>query len=285
MSRKTILIANLGVNWAVKGEKNSSRAKQMVYEAVQSGADAICVPYLSAEHYFADPEMAEKMAGYDMTEEVFSAILEAAASQRVAIWVTPYYYKDIRYLELKDVDGYHIPNGSLEYWPLLKAIKKTEKPVMLSTGHASLDEVEAAIEALDQENQDITVLHSTGGLPTSARDSQIFRILDLIEEFTPLFVGYESFTSTEGSFMDILALTFMPDILMRRFDLEDALGVETEYSLSPSMLAELRWIIDEMQNIRSPELYGNSGLTQSDYHAREKTHRCEKGDYLVPSKR
>jgi sialic acid synthase SpsE len=282
------VIANLGINWFSKGEPEE-RAQALVEGAKEAGVHGVCIPYLRSENLYANQEIVKKIAQYDMTDSLFALIARWAERAGLEIWVTPYWWKDVKFMEEHNVDGYHVPNGSLGYTPLLEAIRKTERPVMVSTGFATMPEISDAVDFLAENrsihNLDLTLLHSTGAMPTPLHEVQLRVILDLIEEFYPVEVGYEPFTHHESHFLDYIAMAYYPSVVMRRFDLEDRQGLETEYSLDPHQLKALVLTAEGLESIRDSELYEDTEFVKGDWHARRKQLRCANSDYLIPSER
>ena len=171
----------------------------------------------------------------------------------------------------------------------MKAVADTGKPVMLSTGFATFEEVTTAIETLlaNHESGDapeLTVLHSTGGMPTPSADAQLRRILDLADEFFPLYAGYESFLNGDNVILDYISMAYNPAIIMRRIDLDDRKGVETEYSLVPEQMRRLVESAVAMEWVNNPQYYADE-FTESDFDARIKRRRCKESDYLLPPER
>ena len=76
-------------------------------------------------------------------------------------------------------------------------------------------------------------------------------------------------------------MAYRPAVIMRRIDLADTKGVETEYSLSPVQFRELAEIAGAMQLISNPEYYSET-FTESDFDARLKQMRCKETNYLLP---
>lgn len=276
------LIANIGINWWTKGDKKQ-RGLDLIDVAHKNGAHAICVPYLRADRMFRPQNLIDGTKKFDMQPELLYDWMVAASDLKMGFIVAPRYVEAIDYLEQINVDGYHVTNGDINFKPLLQAIQETGKPVYLSTGMATFSEVSDATEILLGEqlpsDADLIILHSTGSMPTPAQDSQLGRILDLGQEFFPLYIGYESFSVNQ--LLDYIAMAYRPKVIMRRIDLDDKKGVETEYSLTPSQFKALAEIANAMYLVNNPEFYHES-FTESDFDARVKQMRCKETDYLLP---
>lgn len=276
------IIANIGINWWTK--KNiEERAFALVNEAIEAKVSAICTPYLDAEKMFRPPEIVKKTKQYDMPPELLYDLVQHIHNNDLEVYVSPRHVDQVAYLEKIGVTGYHINNGDMVYLPLLEAVAKTGKPVLLSTGFSTMKEVGDAVAILlgdtEPSESNLIILHSTGALPTPLKDINLGRILDLAGVFFPLYVGFESFA--REPIIDYISMALRPIAIMRRIDLADKAGIETEYSLSPTRLRELVSVAAAMDEINHPVEYAN-GFTESDYDARQKQRRCAESDYLLP---
>ena len=276
------LIANVGINWWTKGDKRQ-RGLDLIKAAHESGAHGICVPYLRADKMFRPQTLIDGTKKFDMTPEFLYDWMTYAHELNMGFVVAPRYVEAIDYLEQINVDGYHINNGDINFTPLLEAVRDTGKPVYLSTGMATFEEVSDALDLLlgdtEPSDADLVILHSTGAMPTPAKDTQIQRILDLGGEFFPLYIGYESFSV--NPLLDYIAMAYRPAVIMRRIDLDDKKGVETEYSVTPGQFLELAKVANAMLLVNNPEYYHES-FTESDFDARVKQMRCKETEYLLP---
>ena len=275
------IIANIGINWW-DGNKSEERAHELVDTAIELGVSGICIPFFDPR-VFRDEERIKQVKKFKLDPEIMYDLVQKALAKHITVYASPRNPDDIPYLEKIDVSGYHIQNGDILYTPLLEAIAELDKPVLLSTGFATFQEIDDAAEILlgsqQSDEAELILLHSTGGLPTSREDAELRRILDLAQEFFPLYVGFESFLSDQ--LLDYVSMAFSPAIIMRRFDLEDCKGVEVEYSLTPSQMRSLVAIAEAMNLVNDPVLDQN-GFTRTAFDARQSQLRCEKSDFLLP---
>ena len=76
-------------------------------------------------------------------------------------------------------------------------------------------------------------------------------------------------------------MAYRPAAIMRRIDLDDKKGVETEYSLTPDKFRAMADIASAMHLVNNPEFY-HEEFTESDFDARIKQMRCAETNYLLP---
>lgn len=276
------IIANIGFNWY--SSKPKERAEELIESAADHGAHAVVVPYFKADKVYSESEMVNRTKQFEMPPEWFFDLRQLSSDSGLEFIVSPRYPECIAYLEQIGVQRYHVQNGDIRHYPLLEALQETDKPVMLSTGYATFEEVDKAIVALLGEDgipseSEITLLHSTGGLPTRPKDALLSRILDLGEEFFPMYVGLESFYSE--TILDIISMTYRPVSIMRRYDLDDGKGIEASYSLKPDEFSNLARIASVMKLVNDPEFYIDA-FTEADFEMRVSMMRCEHSDFLLP---
>ena len=118
-------------------------------------------------------------------------------------------------------------------------------------------------------------------MPTPGAEAQLGRILDLAQEFMPLFVGVESFLHKSNTVLDYVAMAYNPAVGMRRIDLDEEKGIETEYSLPPTAMKELVAASLAMDWVNNPVIYAEE-FVEGDFDARIKRRRCKESDYLLP---
>jgi sialic acid synthase SpsE len=278
------IIANIGYNWWSK-EGGSSRAFALVDAAFESGADGLCVPFFDAKKIHRVKNVADQFLRFDINPELIYDIREKIANEYPGkeFYVAPKLAKQVDYLENIGVSTFHVENGDTLYEPLLERLQGKE--VLLSTGYAKLEEINDAIGWLSDEDEEVpsvTLLHSTGKRPTPPGEMQLDRILDLGQEFFPLWVGLESFS--HDKYLDYVAMAFRPSVVMRRIDLADQKGIETAYSLSPQDFTVLTKMAAAMDVTNHPEFYAEE-FVEGDFEARIENMRCEETDYTLPPER
>lgn len=280
------IVANLGFNWWSK-DSVDWRIETLIEEAASSGANSICVPYYRADKIHRAPNAVRAFKKFNTSIDFIERVQELSEIHSLILYVAPNHVDGVDDLIDIGVDHYHVENGSIQYDPLLQ--KLSGKRVLLSTGFAAFEEVDIAANMLlgsdfnnpipDLEDNGLILLHSTGALPTPANEAQLMRILDLQQEFFPLYVGVESFFADR--LLDFVAMAFRPAVFMRRLDLVDGLGIDNPFSVSPSELKTVVNIASAMQSVNNPVFY-EDGFVEGDYNARSNRMRCQSTDYTLP---
>ena len=116
---------------------------------------------------------------------------------------SPFSIEAVKLLEKIGVLRYKIGSGEVNNFLMLDAIKKTKKPIILSSGMSSLNEIEKTINYLDKPHKDISLLHCTTSYPTHPTDWDLLKIPKMIKRFN-CEVG---FSDHSGNIFACLAAT------------------------------------------------------------------------------
>ena len=245
---RVLIIAEAGVNH----NGDISRAKEMVRVALECGADivkfqtsnldALVSKYAKMAEYQKNnigKEMSQKdmLRDINLSYEDFAELKCYCDEVGIVFLSTPFDVDSVRFLDrLQDV--WKIPSGEITNYPYLVEIANTKKPVIMSTGMSSLEEVGAAVDLLRREGTtDITLLHCTTDYPTEDKDVNLRAMLTLKEEFG-CSVGYSD--HTRGIDIDLAAVALGASVVEKHFTLDRTLpGPDHKASLEPDELREM----------------------------------------------
>jgi sialic acid synthase SpsE len=161
--------------------RDLGRMKDFITSAKEIGCSGVKFQLFKIEELFA-PEILEKSATHrnrvkwELSEELIPELSNYAQSLNLSFSCTPFYLDAVDMLE-PYVDYYKIASYELLWKELFEKSAKTGKPVVFSTGMATLDEVSNALNIL-VENQcsDITILHCNSAYPTPVKDANLAAI-------------------------------------------------------------------------------------------------------------
>ncbi len=164
----------------------------------------------------------------------------------VILFSTPFDESAVDFLEGIDVSTYKVASFEIGDLELLKKIAQTKKPVIISRGMASLEEIEDAYKTLKENGSGkIAILHCVSSYPAQADEMNISTISDLKKRFPDVVVGLSDHTlSTEVS---IASVALGAKIIEKHvtFNREDG-GVDSAFSLEPQELKEL---VKQIRNV------------------------------------
>jgi N-acetylneuraminate synthase len=177
---------------------------------------------------------------------------------------SPFDEAAVNFLETLDVPCYKVASFENNDLPLIRQIAKTGKPMIISTGMASLDElVETVAAAREAGCKQLTLLKCTSAYPSPAEDINLATMTDMADKFS-CAVGLSD--HTEGIEIALAAIAMGAQVIEKHFVLnrEDG-GVDAKFSLEPS---ELKTLVDQGKRIAKAIGQVNYGDTPSDNQAR-----------------
>ena len=175
-----------------------SRALAFVDAAADCGCDAVKFQLFRLKELFA-PEILAKSAqhrarvAWELPVAHLAPLAARAKERKIAFSCTPFYLAAVEELE-PYVAFYKIASYELLWDGLLKACARTGKPVIISTGMATMPEIVAAVATLrDAGCRDITALHCVSAYPAPPEEANLSAIA-AIREATKIAVGWSDHT-------------------------------------------------------------------------------------------
>lgn len=271
---KTLIIAEAGVNH--NGDINM--AKRLIDIAANSGADLVKFQTFSADRLVthgaakADYQILatnntesqhDMLRKLELTESMHNELIAHCASQNIGFFSTGFDVESINLLVGLGQELFKIPSGEITNLPYLRHIGKLNKTVILSTGMSNMDEIEAAINVLEESGthrSKITVLHCTTAYPVPMSDVNL-RAMQSIQKELNVAVGYSDHTL--GIEIPIAAVALGATIIEKHFTTDRSLpGPDHKASLEP---VELKAMIDGIRNIEKALGDGIKRLMPSEY--------------------
>ncbi len=242
------IIAEAGVNH----NGDAIMARELVDAAQEAGADAVKFQAFTAEE-LATPEAPkakyQKQSGtvgesqfemlkrLELSEEMLGNVIGYCREKGIEFLATPFSPRWVSFLRDLGVKAIKIGSGNLTSGPLLKAIGLTRLPVILSTGMATLEEIDEVLRTLRAYGSDQpAVLHCVSLYPAPAEKVNL-RMIRTLAEHTGLPAGFSDHTT--GTMMGALAVAAGAVILEKHFTLDKRLeGPDHAMSLEPDELRE-----------------------------------------------
>lgn len=194
MSRRPLFIAEASSNHG----RELSRALAFVDAAATAGCDAVKFQLFKIDRMFA-PEILSQSPKHRARKEWelpvahLKPLAERCHARGIQFSCTPFYLEAVNELA-PYVDFYKVASYELLVTPLLEACAKTGKPIVLSTGMATLDEIKTAADTLKRAGaKDITLLHCVSAYPTPASEANLSAIA-AIREATGCETGWSDHT-------------------------------------------------------------------------------------------
>ena len=272
-NKKVIIIAEAGVNHNGSYEL----AVKMVDEAKRAGADYVkfqtAKPELVISTFAPKAEYQKETTGaaesqLEMCKAIhlpltdYKPLKEYCDKVGIGFMSTPVDLVSIDVLEPLDMDYYKIPSGEITNLPYLRKIASKHRPVILSTGMCEVEEVEAALQVLEQggvKRSDIIVLHCNTEYPTPMADVNL-RAMDDLRRSLGVEVGYSD--HTKGIEVPIAAVALGATVIEKHFTLDKTMeGPDHKASLEPD---ELKAMVDAIRNIEQALGDGHKHVSPSE---------------------
>ncbi len=156
----------------------------------------------------------------------------------IIFFSTPFDFESVEFLENINVPCYKIASADVTNTPLQEKIAETGKPIILSTGASSLDDVKRAHEVISKINENLYILHCTASYPANIEDMNLNCIKTLIKTFPNNIIGL----SDHENGIDAASIAYMlgARIFEKHFTLNRSWkGTDQSFSLEPDGLRKL----------------------------------------------
>ncbi len=262
------IIAEAGVNH----NGDLATAKQLIDVATDAGADFVKFQTFKAEkmvsssakkasyqlqHDGDDSTQLAMLRRLELDQAMHEALIEHANQRGIQFLSTPFDLESVSLLDALGIPVFKIPSGEITNAPLIKKIGRSGKPVILSSGMATLGEIEEALFILlnsGLSREQVTVLHCNTEYPTPMADVNL-RAMQTIGNALGVSIGYSDHTL--GIEVPIAAIALGATIIEKHFTLDRTMeGPDHRASLEPNELKQM------VRSIRNISLAMGSGIKQ-----------------------
>ena len=227
-------------------------AKRLIDAAKECGVDAVKLQkrsnrVLYTREFFEQPydnelsfgrTYGEHREALELGVEDYRELLAHARAVGVTLFATAFDFESADLLAELDVPAFKFASGDLRNTPLQRHIAAFGKPMLLSTGGATLEDVERAVDTILPLNDQLGVLQCTAAYPASVEDLNLNVIKTLRERFPDLVVGLSDHQN--GIAMALVAYMLGARVIEKHFTLDHALkGRDHAFSLMPEGMRRL----------------------------------------------
>jgi N-acetylneuraminate synthase len=273
------VIAELSANH--NGDIN--RAFKIIEEAKKAGADAVKLQSYSHETITIDCDSEDFQIhdglwqGQSLYELYKSAhmpwdwhkpLFKKAKALGITIFSSPFDDTAVDFLDGLGVPAFKIASFELIDIPLIRKVAKKGKPIIMSTGNASLSEIEDAVLAAKEEgNNQLILLHCTSGYPTPASEANI-TTMPVLSKLFGVEVGLSDHTMGIG--VSVAAVALGAAVIEKHFTLKRSDGgPDSAFSLEKE---ELKQLVENCEiaflSIGSPNFVSTKSELQTKPHRR-----------------
>jgi len=254
------IIAEIGGNFTT-----FEQGKRLIDAAAECGVDAV-----KLQTYRADTIASRKaifdmentgvvsqhalFKKYEINEALHGDVFAYAESKGLDWFSTPSHETDVDLLERLGVGAHKIGSDDSVNIPFLRYVARTGKPIILSTGMCTLQEVRESVSAiLGEGNDKLILLHAITSYPTHPENVNLAAMQTLMREFPQLDVGYSDHTLSPVACL--CAAVMGARVLEKHFTYDkQAEGPDHRLSADP---AEMKWLVEA---VRSFEVMRGSGV-------------------------
>lgn len=163
-----------------------------------------------------------------LTADDYETLFAYARDLGILLMSTPFDEDAASLLNDLGMTAFKIASADITHFPMLRHIKQLGKPLILSTGAATFDEIRAAVDLLD--GVPVALLHCSLSYPTSVKDANLERITKLREAFPQLVIGYSDHTQPQDTeFACPLAVGLGARIIEKHYTLNKHLSDDDHY--------------------------------------------------------
>lgn len=234
------------------------KALSIIKAAKDAGADAVKIQTYTPdtmtiacdnEHFKIKGTIWEGKTLHDLYGEAYTPwewqpkLKEYAEEIGIDLFSTPFDPSSVDFLEEMDVQVYKIASFEVVDIPLLKKVAQTGKPVIMSTGMATLEEVEEAVETLRNNGcNELALLKCTSAYPAPTEEANLLTILDLEKRFD---VPSGLSDHTLSAIPAIASVALGGCIVEKHFTISrESDGPDSKFSIEP---AEFRQMVDDIR--------------------------------------
>lgn len=234
------IVAEIGINH----NGDLEIAKNLIYAAKEAGVDAVKFQKRTPE-LCTPPEQRDQMRetpwGYisyfEYRKKVEFGEVEYREIDRLCkeldlLWFASVWDEEaVNFMEKLDTPCYKMPSASLTDHGLLRKVRSTGKPIILSTGMSTISEIDGAVQAVGLEN--LLICHATSSYPCDPTELNLRMIETLREKFPACPIGYSG--HEVGLITSVVAVALGACLVERHFTLDRAMwGSDQSASVEPT---------------------------------------------------
>ncbi len=221
-------------------------AKRMILEAKACGCS--CVKFQSwteeslyAKTYYKENPIAKRIIKkFSLSKAQLIEIKEFCDSQKIDFASTPYSREEVDFL----IEQCHVPFIKISSMEInnidyLAYIASKGKPMIMSTGMATFDEVASAVDTIRKSgNHQLAILHCVSVYPVEPEHVNLNNIVTLIEQYPDYTIGYSD--HTQGYEVAIGAVALGAGIIEKHFTLDNTkMGMDNNMATEPDTMKKL----------------------------------------------
>ena len=201
-------------------------------------------PYVGENAYGSTYGAHRESLEFGLSE--YRVLRRLASDLGLAFFSTAFDHASADFLAELDVPAFKIASGDIKHLALIRHVARFGKPIFMSTGGATLEEVRQAYEAAYAINPRIALLQCTSNYPSAAHELNLKVIQTYKREFPEAIIGFSDHHA--GTAMAVVAYALGARVIEKHFTLNRALkGTDHSFSLEPM---HLRQMVEDLRDAR-----------------------------------
>ena len=244
--KNTYVIAEGGLNH--NGDINI--AKKLIDSAKECGANAIKFQTYKTENFVRETnQYFDVFKNAELNFEQFEELKNYSKSIGLTFFSTPFDIESAEFLNQLEIPCFKIASSDLTNLPLITKIAKMQKPMIISSGLSTMNEINDAVNCcLFEGNNQIALLHCVANYPAHPNEVNM-NVINTLKKTFDFPVGYSD--NGESSLVDIVAVSMGANIIEKHFTLDKKMsGPDHGFSIDPNGLKSLISQIHEIDQMK-----------------------------------
>lgn len=272
IGEEVYVIAEAGINH----NGSMQTAKELIDVAKDSGADAVKFQKRELKETYVedvvdDPATAEMGVEYTvsnlkevvLSDAQFRELADYARSIGIDFLCSPWDTASVDFLESIDMPAYKIGSPDMTNFVLLEKIIETDKPIIISTGMASEEEIDRTVDFLNEHDAEFAVLHCRSTYPAPFHNLNLNFMNKMMDKYD-VPIGYSG--HERGIAISEAAATMGAHVIERHFTLDRTMkGPDHSASLEPTGLKKM---VRDIRNIEESMGSASKYMTRGEYNNR-----------------
>src|SRR5262245_57008526 len=248
------IIAEIGINH----NGDVGMAKQLVDAAASAGADAVKFQKRKLSDTYRQEILEQPRHGeqglqyivpllveFELADDHYRELFEYCRAKHITALCTPWDCASVDFLESCQLAAYKIGSPDLTNFPLIEYVARAGKPMFLSTGMSSEDEIRRTLTFLDQRDAEYALFHCVSTYPAAPEEINL-RFMETLREWSGRPVGYSGHDN--GIAISLAAVAMGARALERHLTLDRSMrGPDHKASLEPAQFTEQVRAIREVE--------------------------------------
>tara|TARA_B110000438_G_scaffold113406_1_gene111217 strand:- start:529 stop:1578 length:1050 start_codon:yes stop_codon:yes gene_type:complete len=254
LQNPTYIIAEIGINH----NGDIEIAKKLIDVAVDAGANAVKFQKRSLKDLYRDDVLKnpniesqgleiliDVLKDVELKDEDYNKLINHCKEKKIEFLCTPWDVPSVDFLEQFNLPAYKIASADLTNFPLLSHVIQTGKPIIISTGMSTMEEIEKTVEFLKEKNAEFILLHCNSTYPAPVETLNL-ELIPVLKEKFQVPIGYSG--HEPGIISTVAATAIGAKIVERHISLNKNMeGLDQAASLEHDEFKEL------VKNIREVE--------------------------------